>query len=225
MNREAGASAISFQCDSGTMNSSNTSEMIQIGNYFVMNTNNTNSTSGGGGGNMLFSSGNSSNNHPLITHQPLASSLLLDSVPGLALKHDTGLAVEWSLEEQYKLEQGLEKYLIHNSSSFLLLFLFVWIANCILVLSPTFYFLLFYFMLFWFSICCWILFFFFLLFLLLLIIWNCSFCNFEGDWSHQLVEYLYFVVFDSDVFKFTDDMHMISSIFGKSFKHDNFYCG
>ena len=158
MNREAGASAISFQCDSGTMNSSNTSEMIQIGNYFVMNTNNTNTTSGGGGGNMLFSSGNSSNNHPLITHQPLASSLLLDSVPGLALKHDTGLAVEWSLEEQYKLEQGLEKYLIHNSSSFLLLFLFVWIANCILVLSPTFYFLLFYFMLFWFSICCWILF-------------------------------------------------------------------
>ncbi|KAK4597158.1 hypothetical protein RGQ29_014949 [Quercus rubra] len=110
MNREAGASAISFQCDSGTMNSSNTSEMIQIGNYFVMNTNNTNTTSGGGGGNMLFSSGNSSNNHPLITHQPLASSLLLDSVPGLALKHDTGLAVEWSLEEQYKLEQGLEKY-------------------------------------------------------------------------------------------------------------------
>ena len=121
MNREAGASAISFQCDSGTMNSSNTSEMIQIGNYFVMNTNNTNTTSGGGGGNMLFSSGNSSNNHPLITHQPLASSLLLDSVPGLALKHDTGLAVEWSLEEQYKLEQGLEKYLIHNSSSFFFL--------------------------------------------------------------------------------------------------------
>ena len=146
MNREAGASAISFQCDSGTMNSSNTSEMIQIGNYFVMNTNNTNTTSGGGGGNMLFSSGNSSNNHPLITHQPLASSLLLDSVPGLALKHDTGLAVEWSLEEQYKLEQGLEKYLIHNSSSFFSFF-FVhihifsyrcWIANCILFLSLLF---------------------------------------------------------------------------------------
>ncbi|XP_075658325.1 uncharacterized protein LOC142628177 isoform X2 [Castanea sativa] len=112
MNREVGAAAISFQCDSGSMNSSNSSEMIQIGNYFVMNTNNTNTTSGG---NMLFSSsGNSSNNHPLITHHhhPLPSSLLLDSVPGLGLglKHDTGLAVEWSLEEQYKLEQGLEKF-------------------------------------------------------------------------------------------------------------------
>ncbi|PQP95362.1 uncharacterized protein Pyn_27223 [Prunus yedoensis var. nudiflora] len=33
---------------------------------------------------------------------------LLDSVPGL--KHDTGLAVEWSVEEQYKLEDGLVKY-------------------------------------------------------------------------------------------------------------------
>lgn len=132
MNREAGAAAISFQCDSGAMNSSSsTSEMIQMGNYFVMNTNlPTNTTSGGGGGNMLFSSsGNSSNIHPLITHhQPLASPLLLDSVPGLGLglKHDTGLAVEWSLEEQYKLEQGLEKYLIHNPPppSSLLLFTF-----------------------------------------------------------------------------------------------------
>ncbi|KAL8534864.1 hypothetical protein ACS0TY_010767 [Phlomoides rotata] len=36
------------------------------------------------------------------------SSLLLDSVPGL--KHDTGLAVEWSVDEQYKLEEGLAKY-------------------------------------------------------------------------------------------------------------------
>ncbi|KAL1550576.1 hypothetical protein AAHA92_18520 [Salvia divinorum] len=39
---------------------------------------------------------------------PSTSSLLLDSVPGL--KHDTGLAVEWSVEEQYKLEEGLAKY-------------------------------------------------------------------------------------------------------------------
>ncbi|XP_042064779.1 uncharacterized protein LOC121808383 isoform X2 [Salvia splendens] len=37
-----------------------------------------------------------------------SSPLLLDSVPGL--KHDTGLAVEWSVEEQYKLEEGLAKY-------------------------------------------------------------------------------------------------------------------
>ena len=189
MNREAGASAISFQCDSGTMNSSNTSEMIQIGNYFVMNTNNTNSTSGGGGGNMLFSSGNSSNNHPLITHQPLASSLLLDSVPGLALKHDTGLAVEWSLEEQYKLEQGLEKYLIHNSSSF---FFFFCSYTCfqLQVLNSKLYTCLVSYFLFLAILLHAVLvlylllnsiFFFFLLFLLLLIIWNCSFRNFEGD--------------------------------------------
>ncbi|XP_047957666.1 uncharacterized protein LOC125203378 isoform X1 [Salvia hispanica] len=39
---------------------------------------------------------------------PSTSPLLLDSVPGL--KHDTGLAVEWSVEEQYKLEEGLAKY-------------------------------------------------------------------------------------------------------------------
>lgn len=36
-----------------------------------------------------------------------SSSLLLDSVPGL--KHDTGLAVEWSVDEQYRLEEGLAK--------------------------------------------------------------------------------------------------------------------
>ncbi|KAL1565418.1 hypothetical protein AAHA92_07638 [Salvia divinorum] len=39
---------------------------------------------------------------------PSTSPLLLDSVPGL--KHDTGLAVEWSVEEQYMLEEGLAKY-------------------------------------------------------------------------------------------------------------------
>ncbi|XP_022735195.1 uncharacterized protein LOC111288539 isoform X1 [Durio zibethinus] len=36
------------------------------------------------------------------------SSLLLDSVAGL--KHDAGLAVEWSVDEQYILEDGLEQY-------------------------------------------------------------------------------------------------------------------
>ncbi|GMY17991.1 homeodomain mRNAion factor [Fagus crenata] len=96
MNRHA----ISFQ--TGAMNS--TSEMIPMGNYFGgMNT-----TGGGGGGGMLFSPGNSSNNHHPVLTQPLASSLLLDSVPGL--KHDTGLAVEWSVEEQYILDEGLKKF-------------------------------------------------------------------------------------------------------------------
>jgi hypothetical protein len=96
MNRHA----ISFQ--TGAMNS--TSEMIPMGNYFGgMNT-----TGGGGGVGMLFSPGNSSNNHHPVLTQPLASSLLLDSVPGL--KHDTGLAVEWSVEEQYILDEGLKKF-------------------------------------------------------------------------------------------------------------------
>ncbi|XP_024994660.1 uncharacterized protein LOC112528009 isoform X2 [Cynara cardunculus var. scolymus] len=36
------------------------------------------------------------------------ASLPSDSVPGL--KHDAGLAVEWSVEEQYKLEEGISKY-------------------------------------------------------------------------------------------------------------------
>lgn len=103
MNRHA----ISFQ--TGAMNS--TSEMIPMGNYFGgMNT-----TGGGGGGGMLFSPGNSSNNHHPVLTQPLASSLLLDSVHGL--KHDTGLAVEWSVEEQYILDEGLKK---SGTSSFFL---------------------------------------------------------------------------------------------------------
>ncbi|KAG9442333.1 hypothetical protein H6P81_018187 [Aristolochia fimbriata] len=37
-----------------------------------------------------------------------SSGFLLDSVPGL--KHDTGLAVDWSIEEQSILEEGLAKY-------------------------------------------------------------------------------------------------------------------
>ncbi|XP_052205082.1 uncharacterized protein LOC127809940 [Diospyros lotus] len=88
--------AISFQ--SGAINS--TSEMIPMANYYGVNT-----TVG-----MMFS-GNSSiiNNNPRVTQAGSSSgSLLLDSVPGL--KHDTGLAVEWSLDEQCKLQDGLEKF-------------------------------------------------------------------------------------------------------------------
>ena len=54
-------------------------------------------------------------NHSPVISQPgnsSGASLLLDSVPGL--KHDTGLAVEWSMEEQYKLEEGLVKYVVQN---------------------------------------------------------------------------------------------------------------
>ncbi|KAB5537961.1 hypothetical protein DKX38_015494 [Salix brachista] len=87
---------------------------IGMGSYFGINTSTSSSlmlpgTSGlisnnispagcGSGGIVQAQAGNSS----------ASSSLLLDSVPGL--KHDAGLAVEWSVEEQYKLEEGLHKY-------------------------------------------------------------------------------------------------------------------
>lgn len=89
--------AISFQ--SGSIN--NLSEMVPMGTYFGLN-----STSG------LIYSGNtamiSSNSVISQANNSSGSSLLLDSVPGL--KHDTVLAVEWSVEEQYRLEEGLSRY-------------------------------------------------------------------------------------------------------------------
>uniref|UniRef100_A0A5B7CIC7 Myb-like domain-containing protein n=1 Tax=Davidia involucrata TaxID=16924 RepID=A0A5B7CIC7_DAVIN len=88
--------AISFQ--SGAINS--TPEMIPMGNYYGVN-----STAG------MILPGNSNiiNNNPGMTQAGNTSgSLLLDSVPGL--KHDTVLAVEWSVEEEYKLLEGLVKY-------------------------------------------------------------------------------------------------------------------
>ncbi|XAR53198.1 hypothetical protein NMG60_11021651 [Bertholletia excelsa] len=93
--------AISFQ--SGAMNC--TTEMIPITSYYGVN-----SICSTAGMNMIYS-GNSSiiNSNPGITQAGNSSgSLLVDSVPGL--KHDTGLAVEWSVEEQYKLEEGLVMY-------------------------------------------------------------------------------------------------------------------
>ncbi|KAF7827516.1 uncharacterized protein G2W53_018680 [Senna tora] len=90
--------AISFQSGANAINSF--SEMVPMGNFFGIN-----STSG-----MIYS-GNSTitnNNNPVISQaggEPSGSSFLLDSVPGL--KHDT--AVEWSVDEQYKLEEALVK--------------------------------------------------------------------------------------------------------------------
>lgn len=87
--------AISFQ--SSAMDS--TSEMILMGNYYGMNR-----TAGG----IIFSGNSSSNPGSSVTQATNSpSSLLLDSVPGL--KNDAGLAVEWSVEEQYRLEEGLFK--------------------------------------------------------------------------------------------------------------------
>lgn len=108
--------AISFQ-SSGAI--SNSSEMVPMvaNSYFGVNN--------VGSGGMIYSAGAA--NTTSISHgggltQPGAcsgtgsppvsvsgsGSLLLDSVPGL--KHDTGLAVEWSVDEQYKLEDGLKKF-------------------------------------------------------------------------------------------------------------------
>lgn len=93
MNRHA----LSFR--SGAINSS--SGMMPVGNYFGMN-----STA-----DLLFfgNPSNIINNSPVICQpgNPSASSLVHDSLPGL--KHDTELAVEWSVEEQYKLQEGLDK--------------------------------------------------------------------------------------------------------------------
>ncbi|WCJ17608.1 hypothetical protein M5689_000013 [Euphorbia peplus] len=80
------------------------SDIIPMPPYYGLNT--TASTT-------LLLPGTSTSTAPGMLHlqPPLpnssASSLLLDSP---ALKHDTGLAVEWSYDEQCKLEEGLVKY-------------------------------------------------------------------------------------------------------------------
>lgn len=86
---------ISFQ--SSAMD--NTSDMIYTGNYYGANRN--------AEGSIVL--GSSSSNAGLRAHQAASTSspLLVDSVPGL--KHEAGLAVEWSVEEQYRLEEGLAK--------------------------------------------------------------------------------------------------------------------
>ncbi|XP_057456596.1 uncharacterized protein LOC130747634 [Lotus japonicus] len=91
--------AISFQ--PGAINS--LSEMVPMGNYFGLSS----SSSG-----MMMYPGNSNmvNSNPVMSQvgNSPGSSLMLDSAPGL--KHDTGLAVEWSVDEQYKLKEGLANY-------------------------------------------------------------------------------------------------------------------
>ncbi|XP_038697263.1 uncharacterized protein LOC119994988 isoform X3 [Tripterygium wilfordii] len=83
---------ISFQ--SGAINS--TSEMIPMGGYFGTTTG-------------MLLPGNSSiinNSHGMVQagNSSGSSSIFPDSVPG------PGLAVEWSVQEQYKLDEGLVKY-------------------------------------------------------------------------------------------------------------------
>ncbi|KAK3021076.1 hypothetical protein RJ639_046097 [Escallonia herrerae] len=73
---------------------SSTAEMILMGNCYSAV------------GSTVFP--NSNNPAGMSKAQASSSSLLVDTLPGL--KHDAGLAVEWSIEEQYKLEEGLVKY-------------------------------------------------------------------------------------------------------------------
>ncbi|PWA40189.1 hypothetical protein CTI12_AA565150 [Artemisia annua] len=93
--------AISFNSSGGE----STSNMIMMGDYYLMNASTaaaaTASTSStrylgnyglGNGSSGFTQSGNNSSG----------------SFPGL--KHDVGLAVEWSFEEQHKLEEGLSKF-------------------------------------------------------------------------------------------------------------------
>lgn len=89
--------AISFQ--SGAINS--TSEMLPWGNFYGMN-------SGAAAGMMFNGNSNIISSNPVISQAGTSSgALLLDSVPGL--KHDVGLAVEWSVDEQHILDEGLVK--------------------------------------------------------------------------------------------------------------------
>ncbi|CAA0814800.1 Protein of unknown function (DUF3755 [Striga hermonthica] len=69
-------------------------ELIPMGSYMFPR-----GAMGLGGNNegIVFPSQNSS----------CATTFLVDSVPGL--KHDTGLATEWSIDEQYTLEEGLAR--------------------------------------------------------------------------------------------------------------------
>ncbi|XP_068640472.1 uncharacterized protein [Aristolochia californica] len=88
--------AISFQ--SGAVNSS--AGIIPTGGSGGMN-----NSSG-----MIFPSnpGMMNNLSGIISTGCSSSGFLLDAMPGL--KHDTGLAVDWSIEEQSILEEGLAKY-------------------------------------------------------------------------------------------------------------------
>ncbi|PHU22223.1 hypothetical protein BC332_07330 [Capsicum chinense] len=92
------------------------SEMMLMGNYYSSFGMNFNVNSNNGGGRRMLYAGNSSgianggrssSNPGMSQSESCSSSFLIDSVPGL--KHDTGLAVEGTVEEQYKFNEGLIK--------------------------------------------------------------------------------------------------------------------
>ncbi|CAH1416649.1 unnamed protein product [Lactuca virosa] len=91
--------AISFQ----TSAVASTSEMMMMGDYYPMNSTSTLGT--------RFSNcdiANSSSGFTQAGNPNSSGSVLADSIPGL--KHDAGLAVEWSAEEQHKLDEGLSQF-------------------------------------------------------------------------------------------------------------------
>ncbi|XP_059308913.1 uncharacterized protein LOC132060065 isoform X4 [Lycium ferocissimum] len=102
----------------GAIGSSSPQMMLMSDYYSQLGMNFDVNNSGVGGGGMLFSgnptminnNNTSSNSQSPRTSQygSCSGSFLIDTVPGL--KHDTGLAVEWTVEEQYKLDEGLIKY-------------------------------------------------------------------------------------------------------------------
>ncbi|KAK9074422.1 hypothetical protein SSX86_007020 [Deinandra increscens subsp. villosa] len=71
-----------------------------MGHYYQMNSTATSSSRFVGN-----SSGSNNNSGGFTQSGNSSGSFVGDS--GLGLKHDAGLAVEWSFEEQYKLEEGL----------------------------------------------------------------------------------------------------------------------
>ncbi|KAI3501934.1 hypothetical protein L1887_29962 [Cichorium endivia] len=89
--------AISFQ----TSAIDSTTEMLMMNDYYRMN--NTPVVMFSGNSGML----NNSSGYAKVGNSS-TSSLSDTSIPGM--KHDAGLAVEWSVEEQYKLEEGISKY-------------------------------------------------------------------------------------------------------------------
>ncbi|MCD7457345.1 hypothetical protein HAX54_034895 [Datura stramonium] len=105
--------ALSFQA--GAIGSSSSQMMLMSDYYSHLGWNFDVNNSGVGGG-MLYSgnptmmtNSNTSSNSPRTSQFGSCSgSFLLDTVPGL--KHDTGLAVEWTVEEQYILDEGLIKF-------------------------------------------------------------------------------------------------------------------
>ncbi|XP_076944725.1 uncharacterized protein LOC143615498 [Bidens hawaiensis] len=54
--------------------------------------------------------GNSNNNNRGVGNHSVSSGGSVLGESGSGLKHDTGFAVEWSVEEQQKLEEGLSKF-------------------------------------------------------------------------------------------------------------------